>query len=56
MIVTKHSGEYRLCIDYKLLNKVTKRDNHPLPRIDDILYRVAQGKIFTRLDLKSGFW
>ena len=56
VIVNKSNGDLRLGIDYRLLNKLTKRDPYPLPRIDEILQIVAKGKIFTRLDLKSGFW
>src|SRR3954452_5101285 len=35
--VPKKNGEVRYCIDYRKLNRITKKDNHPLPRIDDIL-------------------
>ena len=56
VIVKKSNGDYRLCIDYRGLNKVTKRDLFPLQRIDVILQTVAKGKIFTRIDLKSFFW
>ena len=56
VIVKKQNGDFRLCIDYRGLNKVTKRDLFPLPRIDVILQTVAKGKIFSRIDLKSFFW
>src|SRR3954452_18435365 len=35
--VSKKNGEVRYCIDYRKLNRITKKDNHPLPRIDDML-------------------
>ncbi len=37
VIVAKKDGSLRYCIDYKKLNKITKTDTHPLPRIDDLL-------------------
>src|SRR6266498_2486637 len=37
VFVQKKGGEMRFCVDYRKLNKITKKDNHPLPRIDEIL-------------------
>ena len=54
-MVRKSDASLRMCIDYRALNKATKRDEYPLPRIDIILTKVAKGKIYSRLDLKSGF-
>ncbi|CAB4435127.1 unnamed protein product [Rhizophagus irregularis] len=51
----KKSGNYRFCIDYRKLNKVTIADAYPLPRIDEQLERISSGKWFTSLDLASGF-
>ncbi|GET65229.1 putative retrotransposon protein [Rhizophagus irregularis DAOM 181602=DAOM 197198] len=51
----KKSGNYRFCIDYRKLNKVTITDAYPLPRIDEQLERISSGKWFTSLDLASGF-
>ena len=44
------------CVDYCELNKVTKADTFPLPRIDDILDQLGNAKCFSTLDLKSGYW
>ncbi|CAH1713532.1 unnamed protein product [Aphis gossypii] len=55
VLVKKKSGDYRLCIDYRELNKITVRDNFPTPLIDDQLDRLRDKKIFTLLDLKNGF-
>ena len=52
---TKKSGERRMCIDYRSLNKITVRDSYPIPLIDDCLERVEGKKYFSVLDLKSGF-
>ena len=53
--VPKKSGEIRLCVDYRPLNKITERDNHPLPLPDDCIEHLGNKKFFTLLDLKSGF-
>lgn len=40
VLVRKKNGEYRLCIDYRFLNKITLRDNYPLPLIEDQIDRL----------------
>lgn len=55
VLVPKKNGEIRMCIDYRPLNKITIRDNHPLPLIDDCLDHLGGKNFFTLLDLKSGF-
>ena len=54
-VVGKKNGEWRMCVDYRDLNALTEQDAYPLPRIDDILHRVASARIFTTLDLQSGY-
>ena len=56
VIVPKKSGEKRFCIDLRKVNKITKRDEHPLPRIDDMLDTFNGSEWFTTLDLASGYW
>ena len=55
LFVKKHDGTMRLCVDYRDLNKVTIKNKYPLPRIDDLFDQLHGAKIFSRLDLASGF-
>src|SRR5436190_23751371 len=52
----KKNEKLRFCVDYRQLNKVTKKDNYPLPRIDEILDSIEKAQWFTSLDLASEYW
>ena len=52
----KKDGTLRFCIDFRKLNDVTIKGAHPLPRIDNTLEALKGDKIFSTLDLKSGYW
>ncbi|KAK3705767.1 hypothetical protein QZH41_000594, partial [Actinostola sp. cb2023] len=56
VLVRKNDGSYRMCIDYRCLNKYTIKDAHPLPRTDDVLEVMSGAHWFTCLDLASGYW
>lgn len=56
VLVRKHDGSLRLCLDFRKLNAKTIRDAYNIPRIDDILDRLAGSKWFSCLDLQSGYW
>ena len=55
VLVRKKSGKLRICIDYRLLNKKTRRDAYPLPRVEESLDVVAEGKWFSTIDLQSAY-
>ncbi|KAL4085336.1 hypothetical protein QTP88_012457 [Uroleucon formosanum] len=55
VLVKKKNKSFRLCVDYRELNKITVKDNFPAPLIDDQLDRLKGKQIFTSLDLKNGF-
>ncbi|XP_022160829.1 uncharacterized protein LOC111026944 [Myzus persicae] len=55
VLVKKKSGELRLCVDYRELNKRCCRDRYPIPLIDDHLDLLRGKKYFSSLDLKDGF-
>ena len=48
--------EWRIVIDYRKLNQVTKEDKYPIPRIDDILDKLGRANYFSTLDLTKGFY
>ena len=56
LLVRKKDGTSRMCVDYRRLNAVSVPDVFPLPRIDDSLDALGDAKLFTTLDLASGYW
>ena len=55
LFVKKKDQSLRLCVDYRALNKISKKDRYPLPRIDDMLDRLRNAYVFTKLDLRNGY-
>ncbi|UYV63918.1 K02A2.6-like [Cordylochernes scorpioides] len=56
ILVRKKVGTWRFCVDYRRLNKITKKDVYPLPCIDDALDSLAGSSYFSTMDLRSGYW
>src|SRR5688572_17789224 len=56
VIVGKKDGSKRFCIDYRKLNRMTKIDAYPLPRMDDLLEKFRIARYLTTVDLTSDYW
>ena len=57
VFVTKADGNSldRLCVDYRELNKVSRKNKYPLPRINDLFDQLNGARVFSQLDLATGF-
>ena len=53
--VKEKNGRMRGVVDYRALNRITKRNNTPLPRSDEMFDRIGEAKFFSKMDLKTGF-
>lgn len=49
----KNNARMQLCVDYRPLNKVSRKDSYPLPRIDESLYLIEGSFRFSTIDLRS---
>ena len=55
LFVKNKDGSLRLCIDYRQLNKVTIRNQYPLPRIDELFDQLQGSRVYSKIDLRSGY-
>jgi len=55
LFVKKKDKSLRMCVDYRPLNAVTVKNKYPLPRNDILFDQLAKAKVFSKIDLRSGY-
>nr|GEU64737.1 putative reverse transcriptase domain-containing protein [Tanacetum cinerariifolium] len=56
LFVKNNDGSFRMCIDYKELNKLTVKNWYPLPRIDDLFDQLQGSSVYSKIDMWSGYY
>ncbi|GKB89156.1 putative reverse transcriptase domain-containing protein [Tanacetum coccineum] len=55
LFVKKKDGSFQMCIDYRELNRLTVKNRYPLPRIDDLFDQLQGSRVYSKIDLRSGY-
>jgi hypothetical protein len=55
LFVQKKDGSQRMCVDYRSLNDVTMKNKYPLPRVEDLFDQRRGARIFSKIDLRTGY-
>ena len=55
LFVQKKDGSQRMCVDYRSLNDVTVKNKYPLPCIEDLFGQMRGARVFSKIDLRSGY-
>lgn len=55
VVQTKKGGELRICVDYRLLNSILRKEHHPMPNIEEEIQKLQGRRVFSSLDLMMGY-
>jgi hypothetical protein len=55
LFVSKKDGGLRMCLDYRAVNSITRKDRYPLPHIKELVQPLGGSTCFSKMDLASGY-